>query len=49
MKATTSTERSRLRSFLRVTSRYSMARRHPVFGNTRPHQGIDYGALPKPH
>ncbi|MFR6519428.1 MAG: M23 family metallopeptidase [Bilophila wadsworthia] len=31
-------------SFLRVTSRYSMARRHPVFGNTRPHQGIDYGA-----
>lgn len=31
-------------SFLRVTSRYSMARRHPVFGNVRPHQGIDYGA-----
>ena len=36
-------------SFLRVTSRYSMARRHPVFGNTRPHQGIDYGAPPEPH
>lgn len=31
-------------SFLRVTSQYSMARRHPVFGNVRPHQGIDYGA-----
>lgn len=31
-------------SFLRVTSRYSMARRHPVFGKVRPHQGIDYGA-----
>ncbi|MEG2139864.1 MAG: peptidoglycan DD-metalloendopeptidase family protein [Bilophila sp.] len=31
-------------SFLRVTSQYSMARRHPVFGTVRPHQGIDYGA-----
>lgn len=31
-------------SFLRVTSRYSMARKHPVYGNVRPHQGIDYGA-----
>ncbi len=31
-------------SFLRVTSRYSLARRHPVYGNIRPHQGIDYGA-----
>lgn len=31
-------------SFLRVTSKYSMARRHPVSGNVRPHQGIDYGA-----
>ncbi len=31
-------------SFLRVTSKYSMARRHPVFGTVRPHQGIDYGA-----
>lgn len=31
-------------SFLRVTSRYNMARKHPVFGVVRPHQGIDYGA-----
>lgn len=31
-------------SFLRVTSGYSMARRHPVYGQVRPHQGIDYGA-----
>ena len=31
-------------SFLRVTSKYSMARRHPVSGKVRPHQGIDYGA-----
>lgn len=31
-------------SFLRVTSQYSMARRHPVYGHVRPHQGIDYGA-----
>lgn len=31
-------------SFLRVTSRYTMARRHPVHGSVRPHQGIDYGA-----
>lgn len=31
-------------SFLRVTSRYTMARRHPIFGQVRPHQGIDYGA-----
>ena len=31
-------------SFLRVTSKYSMARRHPVSGQVKPHQGIDYGA-----
>lgn len=31
-------------SFLRVTSKYSMSRRHPVSGRVRPHQGIDYGA-----
>ena len=31
-------------SFLRVTSRYTMARKHPVHGKIRPHQGIDYGA-----
>ncbi len=30
--------------FLRVTSKYSMARRHPIHGVVRPHQGIDYGA-----
>lgn len=30
--------------FLRVTSKYSMARRHPIYGVVRPHQGIDYGA-----
>ena len=31
-------------SFLRVTSGYSMARRHPIYGQVRPHQGIDSGA-----
>lgn len=31
-------------AFTRVSSGYSMNRRHPVFGNTRPHQGVDYAA-----
>ena len=35
-------------SFLRVTSRYSMARRHPVFGNTRPHQALTTAPPPEP-
>ena len=31
-------------SFTRVSSGYSMNRRHPVFGDVRPHQGVDYAA-----
>lgn len=31
-------------SSLRVTSKYSMARVHPISGQVRPHQGVDYGA-----
>ncbi len=31
-------------SFLRVTSKYTMRRKHPITGVVRPHQGIDYGA-----
>lgn len=31
-------------SFTRVTSGYSMGRRHPVYFDKRPHQGVDYGA-----
>lgn len=31
-------------SFTRVSSGYTMNRKHPVFGNTRPHQGVDYAA-----
>jgi len=30
--------------YARVSSRYSMARRHPILKITRPHQGIDYAA-----
>lgn len=31
-------------NFTRISSRYSMHRRHPVFGKVRPHQGVDYAA-----
>lgn len=31
-------------AFTRISSGYSMNRKHPVFGNSRPHQGVDYAA-----
>ena len=31
-------------SFTRVTSGYTLKRRHPIYRDVRPHQGIDYGA-----
>lgn len=31
-------------SFTRVSSGYSLNRKHPVFGYSRPHQGVDYAA-----
>lgn len=31
-------------SFTRLTSRFSHSRKHPIFGNNRPHLGVDYGA-----
>lgn len=31
-------------SFTRVTSGYTMSRKHPVYYDRRPHQGVDYGA-----
>lgn len=31
-------------AFTRVSSGYSMSRKHPVFGYSRPHQGVDYAA-----
>lgn len=31
-------------NFTRVSSRYTMHRKHPVFGKVRPHQGVDYAA-----
>lgn len=31
-------------SFTRVTSGYTHSRRHPIFGDYRPHLGVDYGA-----
>lgn len=31
-------------SFTRLTSRFTNSRKHPIFGNNRPHLGVDYGA-----
>lgn len=31
-------------SFTRLTSAFSKSRKHPIFGNRRPHLGVDYGA-----
>ena len=31
-------------NFTRISSHYSMNRRHPVFGKVRPHEGVDYAA-----
>lgn len=31
-------------SFTRISSGYSMNRKHPIFKNRRPHQGVDYAA-----
>jgi murein DD-endopeptidase MepM/ murein hydrolase activator NlpD len=31
-------------SYSRISSRFSMARLHPILGVTRPHEGIDYAA-----
>ncbi len=31
-------------AFTRISSGYSMSRKHPVFGYSRPHQGVDYAA-----
>lgn len=31
-------------NFTRVSSGYTMHRRHPIFGKVRPHQGVDYAA-----
>ncbi len=31
-------------NFTRVSSVYTMHRRHPIFGKVRPHQGVDYAA-----
>jgi murein DD-endopeptidase MepM/ murein hydrolase activator NlpD len=31
-------------SYSRISSRFSSARKHPVFGVTRPHYGVDYAA-----
>lgn len=30
--------------YARITSNYSPARRHPISGRVRPHEGVDYGA-----
>jgi len=31
-------------AFTRVTSGYSMGRKHPIFHDVRPHEGVDYAA-----
>lgn len=31
-------------AFTRVTSRFTMSRKHPILGYSRPHEGVDYGA-----
>ena len=31
-------------NFTRISSGYTLHRRHPVFGKVRPHQGVDYAA-----
>ncbi len=31
-------------AFTRITSGYSKGRRHPIFHDVRPHEGVDYGA-----
>ena len=31
-------------NFKRISSKYSMSRRHPVYGKVRPHKGVDYAA-----
>ena len=31
-------------AFTRISSGYSMNRKHPIFKNRRPHQGVDYAA-----
>jgi murein DD-endopeptidase MepM/ murein hydrolase activator NlpD len=31
-------------AFTRITSGYSRGRRHPIFHDVRPHEGVDYGA-----
>jgi murein DD-endopeptidase MepM/ murein hydrolase activator NlpD len=32
--------------FNRISSKFSMARRHPILGGVRPHYGVDYAAPP---
>lgn len=37
-------DRTPLKSYKRVSSKFSLARKHPVLGLTRPHKGVDYAA-----